>query len=218
MGAADLNGNRTSSTDTTAAGTFASSYCYDQADRLTSMTTSGAPTGAGPVIDGLASTDLVYDGHGHTTKLADQGIGYDAADQHVSTTVGASVYTYDRDATGRVVQRTGPDGTTRFVFAGAGESPVASTTGTGTPKQRLLSLPGGVQVSIVGSTKTWSYTNMHGDVIVSGTTGGSGTLRAYDPFGVPIDTTAARGTLPRTTRSPTRSRHRKATSDGSVGV
>lgn len=83
---AGLNGNRTNSSTALNGGTaWATQYCYDNADRLGSDTVTGAAGGAGPVVDGLIGGDLVYDGHGNTTTFADQTLGYDAADQHVST-------------------------------------------------------------------------------------------------------------------------------------
>jgi len=57
--------------------------------------------------------------------------------------------------------------------------------------QRTVSLPGGVQVALsAGSpaTQTWSYPNLHGDVILTADATGVRTGRfAYDPFGQPID-------------------------------
>ncbi len=74
--AAGNNGNRTSSTDLVGTTTTTVTYCYDNADRLTSTTTTGAGTGLDPVSSGLTTTGpgatLAYDGHGNTTTLADQ--------------------------------------------------------------------------------------------------------------------------------------------------
>ena len=77
-------------------------------------TVTGTPVGPGvpsPVVAGIPAAQLGYDGHGNTTTLADQALGYDVSDQHVSTqlTSGPDAGThveYLRDVTGRVVQRT----------------------------------------------------------------------------------------------------------------
>jgi len=69
--AAGLNGSRASMTDAKDGGTpFSSTYCYDNADRLTSSSVSNPPTGLNPVADGLPASELSYDSHGNTTKLA----------------------------------------------------------------------------------------------------------------------------------------------------
>lgn len=58
-------------------------------DRLTSTTVTGTPAGPGvsPVASAIPASQLVYDAHGNTTKLADQSPGYDVSDQHVKTTL-----------------------------------------------------------------------------------------------------------------------------------
>ncbi|MEP6843164.1 MAG: hypothetical protein ABJA11_06560, partial [Pseudolysinimonas sp.] len=78
---AGLDGNRTSMSDVKDGGTaFSTSYCYDNADRLTSSVSVNAPAGVDPVNAGLPATSIVYDGHGNTTTLADQSLGYNEAD------------------------------------------------------------------------------------------------------------------------------------------
>ena len=171
---AGRNGNRTGFSDVKDGGTPTTvAYCYDGADRLTSTTVTGAPVGASPVAGGNLSTtastggaspSLAYDAHGNTTVLADQVLGYDGADRHMTTrlTEGASsqsddtVITYVRDATNRIVSRTvqGPAVagvtpaavTIRYTFAGSSLHGVL--TGGGVLVERTVSLPGGVSVSI----------------------------------------------------------------------
>ena len=185
---AGLNGNRTRSTDTHSGGTPAVvSSCYDKADRLTSTTATGAVSGASPVTDGLAGAELVYDAHGNTATLADQTLGYDVADQHVSMVVaGGPTITYLRDVAGSVVQRTSSTDTDPSVRYTAGA--VLSGT-TGAILQRTLSLPGGVNVTIDGSAIQWSYPSLHGDSIILADGAGlrQGARASYDPFGQPID-------------------------------
>ena len=96
--------------------------------------------------------------------LADQVLGYDGADRHMTTrlTEGTSslsddtVITYVRDAPNRIVSRTvqGPAAsgvtpaavTVRYTFAGSSLHGVL--TGVGVLVERTVSLPGGVSVSI----------------------------------------------------------------------
>lgn len=73
---------------------------------------------------------------------------------------------------------------------------------------RTLSLPGGVTVSIPAmGAETWSYPNLHGDIVVTGDGDG---LRAtgialYDPFGQPLDrATGGIGTIAADDSGPTR--------------
>lgn len=107
---AGLNGNRTTFTDLPDGGTpVTTSYCYDHTDRLTSTTATGTPAGPGvsPVAAAIPASQLAYDAHGNTTKLADQILGYDVSDQHVKTTLSdGTVVAYVWDVTGRIVQRT----------------------------------------------------------------------------------------------------------------
>lgn len=203
---AGLNGNRTSSTDVKDGGTpTTTTYCYDRADRLTSTSVSNPVLGANPVAGGLSASALAYDSHGNTTTLSDQTLAYDVADRHLKTTImgGASngaIVTYNRDATGRIAQRieTPPGGgtatTTRYTYAGEGDGAYAILDTSNVKVQRMMSLPGGVNVTIdATATSKWFYPNLHGDIIY--TPADPVILRSYDPFGQSIDpTTGAIGT------------------------
>jgi RHS repeat-associated protein len=68
--AAGKNTNRTSAVDN---GTT-TSYCYDNADRLTSTTDARYGT-------------IAYDAHGNTTSLGTSTFGYDQTDRHITTSV-----------------------------------------------------------------------------------------------------------------------------------
>ncbi len=129
-------------------------------------------------------------GEASASVLADQVLGYDGADRHMTTrlTEGTSslsddtLITYVRDATGRIVSRAvqGPAvagvtpaaETVRYTFAGSSLHGVL--TGVGVLVERTMSLPGGVSVSIPtatagageGTAQSWSYPNLHGDNIV----------------------------------------------------
>lgn len=197
---AGRNGNRTSSIDVKDGGTATTTtYCYDNADRLTSTTVANPPAGASPITGtGLTASTLQYDAHGNTTKLADQTLGYDVADRHMTTTLDdGTTVVYLRDVTGRIVARTedpaGPTPATmvRYAFTAGGVFGVL--TSANTLVQRELSLPGGVRVSLSASSgaQIWSYANLHGDNILVTDLAGfrTGTRVSYDPFGQSLDST-----------------------------
>lgn len=111
--AAGSDGNRTGFTDTPTIGAAATmSYCYDNADRLTGTTSTGAtdetdPINAASLTTATPGATLAYDDHGNTTKLADQTLAYDGADRHMNTSLAdGTTVTYVRDALNRIVQRT----------------------------------------------------------------------------------------------------------------
>jgi len=209
---AGMNGNRTGFTDVKDGVTVADvDYCYDWADRLTAAMpsssipqTPGGTAVLGVLTTGGASPSLVYDGHGNTIRMADQRMVYDIVDRHLSTTLtDGTVITYTRDATGRVISRTTDapgtvdDSTFRYTTGGGITAVLDSNNML---LQRTVSLPGGVQVALsAGSpgTQTWSYPNLHGDVILTADAAGLRTGRySYDPFGQPIDpVTGSIGTL-----------------------
>ena len=93
----------------------------------------------------------------------------------MSTTVGAAAPT--------VVDYSGGGGV-GYTFTG---SSTAAPTGL---QETDLSLPGGVTVSLQGSSmQVWSYPDLHGDdtVTADGTGTRTGTIAVYDPFGDPIN-------------------------------
>lgn len=90
----------------------------------------------------------------------------------------------------RVSKANTPDVVTRFGFGGAGDSPDLVLDGDKNVIERTLSLPGGVLASFrPDGSETWSFPNLHGDVVV--TTDGDGVRQGgravYDPFGQPVD-------------------------------
>ncbi|MEO6533699.1 MAG: PA14 domain-containing protein [Pseudolysinimonas sp.] len=205
--AAGNDGNRTGFVDQHASTTTTTTYCYDYADRLTSdsVVAPWSVSGANPVTAaGLTSTGslpgLVYDGHGNTTTLADQTLGYDGTDRHMTTTIGTAPITtsitYKRDATDRIIERDATDATvstvTKYLYAGGGDAPWATIDGSGA-LSRTVSVPGGAMMIITtgGSHAgtVWSYPNLHGDEIVTADNSGTRTAghASYDPFGQPID-------------------------------
>jgi RHS repeat-associated protein len=205
------DGNRTGYSDTTTAGSGASgtpvtvSYCYDNADRLTSDTVAHAPTGAGPLLaSNLTSSNLVYDSHEDITTLGNETLTYDETGRHLSTTTtggSASTVTYVRDVTGEVVAMTTTGATSNNVRYSYTPWGVQFTLNSSSlVSETTLSLPGGVTDDIQTSgTVVWSFPDLHGDDVV--TTNGNGVrnsaaLAIYDPFGDPINlTTGLIGTL-----------------------
>ncbi|KQY48005.1 hypothetical protein [Cellulomonas sp. Root137] len=192
---AGRNGNRTSYADTFAGVKYETSNCYDNADRLISTKAEPANAGRSPVNEAsLDSTSLQYDKGGNTTKLADQTLGFDSAGRHASTTAGLTTVTYLRDASDRIVRRDSADETIRFGFTGPGDTADLTMDQTNVVTQRTLALPGGVVVSFApaAGTTTWSYPNIHGDIIATANSAGArtGKLASYDPFGQPIDSVA----------------------------
>jgi RHS repeat-associated protein len=217
--AAGNDGNRTSSSDTTtnpvthvAATPVTVTSCYDNADRLTSDSVSGAPSGSSPILSTpLVSTagpgqNLTYDSHGDITAIADQAMTYDQTGRHLSTTTSntgtsgpTDTVAYVRDVTGAAIQMaTIVGGTTTTVDysggGGIGYTFNGGSTFNTTLNETTLSLPGGVTLSLQGSSvQVWSYPDLHGDDTV--TTDGTGTriatatgaIAVYDPFGNPIN-------------------------------
>lgn len=192
---AGADGNRTSVIDTPTSGSARSTtYCYDDADRLTATTVTNPPVGATPVTGtSLSASTLVYDSNGNTTTMGDQSLVFDSAGRHVSsTTAGGTYERFTRDATGRIVQRDAHATSTtsvRYGFTGSGDSADLLVSASNTITQRELSLPGGVVVSLpVGGAATWSYPNIHGDLVTTASaTGARGVVVSYDPYGQPID-------------------------------
>jgi RHS repeat-associated protein len=93
--------------------------------------------------------------------------------------------------------------TIRYLFAGSALFGVAS--GAGVLRERDLSLPGGVNVTLPtgtpatpGEASMWAFPNLHGDTILTTNAAGLrvGVRASYDPFGQPIDpATGSIGTL-----------------------
>ncbi len=98
-----------------------------------------------------------------------------------------------RDAAGRVVSRTvdpagdAPAVTKRYLYAGAGDSPVAVVSADASSVW-MLSLPGGVTVDVPSAgASTWAYPSLQGHTLTTGDGTTSTGVQLYDPFGQPLD-------------------------------
>ncbi|MCI0155810.1 hypothetical protein KNO15_03775 [Leifsonia shinshuensis] len=215
--AAGKDGNRTSMTDvTTAPGastanpTVSVGYCYDNADRLTSDTITGAPASPDIVMgtnltSAGAGANLVYDSHGNITTLGTETLGYDEANRHLTTTLtdGTKV-SYQRDAADRVIAMTqtpagGTATSVHYAYDGDGDAAAYTLTASNALQEQSLDLPGGVTVSIRASAQVWSYSGLTGNNLVTTDAAGTrtGNVALIDPFGDLIDpTTGNIGTTP----------------------
>jgi YD repeat-containing protein len=151
------------------------SYCYDAADKLVSTTDTRYGT-------------IAYDARGNTTALGPQALAYDGADRHVSTTTGSTTIRYVRDATDRIVRRevSGPStGVVRYGYSGGGDTADFTLDADNNVIERTIGLLGGVLLTKRGAGDTWSYPNVHGDVMATADATGAkqGSTISYDPYG-----------------------------------
>jgi RHS repeat-associated protein len=185
--------NRTTQTINGAATTF----CYDQADRL--VTSSDAKYDA-----------PVYDAHGNTTRLGTAANGtsytnfvYDSSDRNMAISQftdagnGYAVY-YGRDVQGRLTYREFNDvvdwnwklkNQDWYGYTASGDSPDFITDTNGTVTEKYLTLPGDVLVTIrpnkqSAGIQTYSLPNIHGDTMATVNADGILTaLHMTGPFG-----------------------------------
>jgi RHS repeat-associated protein len=110
----DLNGNLKSKTTAGFAGSAASTYTYDEANRLTSWN------------NGTATVNYGYDGAGNRTQTGNETLVYDARDEVTSTQAGSGpqTTTYAYSARGTLTSVTGSSGTTSYSSDAYGQ-PVA---------------------------------------------------------------------------------------------
>jgi RHS repeat-associated protein len=179
---AGANTNRTSVVDNGVTPAATTTYCYNQADQLSSSTDAavGTPT---------------YDAHGNTKTMGAQTLTYDGSDRHVATATGTTSVSYVRDATNRIISRTEGGATVRYHHSGPGDSATYTTTDLLDliPQDRTVSLVGGVSVTKRGTGDVWNYPNIHGDVVATADPAGAkrGPTLAYDPFGTALTPSGA---------------------------
>ncbi len=204
---AGLNGNRTSLVDVKDGNTataYSATYCYDNADRLTSMVATNAPAGSTSVTDGLGAGEIAYDAAGNTTTLGSATLAWDQTRRHMSSTVpDGSKTAFQRDSTDRLVSNTvtvpgSPAAETRYLYAADGDSPIATIDAAGAVLGTSTSLPSGVMLATQGATTNWAYPNMLGHTVTTaqGSVQSAGPLAVFDPFGQKMDlTTGDFGTI-----------------------
>jgi RHS repeat-associated protein len=182
---AGRNGNRTTMTVTntaTAAVIEQRWYCYDSADRLRST-----GTGAAPGTAGLST--FTYDDRGNALAADGTTFTYDQSDRHVGSARGGVTDGVVRDPDNRVMSRIEGAVTTRYGFAGPGDSPGLVANGVGVLQERVLPLAGGVTLvkRAVGGD-VWSYPNLHGDTAAVASSVGvkQGVTLKYQADGRPI--------------------------------
>jgi RHS repeat-associated protein len=183
--------------------TSSTTYCYDAADRLLGSVVSGTPMPeANPVADGLTASELTYDAHGNTTRLADQSLTFDLSNRHLSTTIDhgddtETVIEYVRDVTNRIVARTvnapgETQQTVRYAHTATTDLSGMVVDAQGSVQEYTVSLPGGAAVRFVlgsNAREQWTYPNLQGSIILEADGDGirASTVVRYDPWGQPID-------------------------------
>jgi RHS repeat-associated protein len=195
-----MDGNRTTQTINSATTT----YCYNNADQLTS---SSDPTANGDT----------YDAHGNLTQIgtgsAPVQFQYDSTDRPVGmqqfTSSGNGYGIYDsKDVSDRIISRTedtitgynwSDSGDYHYFYTDSGSSPAYVRNNAWTITEEYLQLPGGVTQTIYpaktgASASSYDLPNLHGDTLLianaygvntSTGTGASSTF-IYDPFGNPL--------------------------------
>jgi RHS repeat-associated protein len=176
------NANRTSMTVNGATTT----YCYDQADRLTK---SSDPKLTLPVYDDHGNTKSLGSGTGNVTSF-----GYDASDRNNSIAEGANKVTYVRDVQGRITNRTttiaGVTTANGYGYTSSSDTPDVLKNAAGAILEKYFQLPGNVLLTVrpavadAEQKQIYSLPNMHGDTMA--TTSASGKLTGTfmtGPFG-----------------------------------
>lgn len=166
-------------------------YTYNSSDRLTGVTNTQSGQPSFP----YQGNAIAYDNRGNTTSIAGETLTYDQADRHRTITKGSTTITLTRDATDRIVQRTGPDGTQRHTYSGTGDTGDGTLSTSNGLVEAIIPLPGGVTLTKrpTATNNIWSYPNVHGDIAATANNTGvkQGATAIYDPFGVANTTIAS---------------------------
>ena len=77
---------------------------------------------------------------------------------------------------------------TRYGYTGSGDAPSLLTDAANTVQQTQYALPGGALLTTTGAAATWTYPNVHGDLVATASPSGvkQGATTVYDPFGGPV--------------------------------
>ncbi|HUC90258.1 MAG TPA: RHS repeat-associated core domain-containing protein, partial [Patescibacteria group bacterium] len=192
---ANKNGNRTSYqvvNQTTSQTVASATYCYNNADQLTSTTDTqiGTPT---------------YDDHGNTTQLSGGGsilaFGYDALDSNTSIQQTTGTITnkveYTKTSSGTVLRKKEYQNNTltksyRYIDGGRILQTCSLTDDNACINtDTYLSLPGGVTLTLtpsqtdINKQAIYSIKNFHADTVLTVNKTGlpNGSVNLYDPFG-----------------------------------
>ncbi len=172
------NTNRTSTTWTPTTGSATVTHaCFDRADKLETT-----------IVGGTAITAAAFDTRGRQMADGSTTYGWDSADRLMSVmspTGGTAIYT--RDALDRPIRRAnGMGGAVRYAYGGFSDAPVALLNDAYALTERLVTLPGGVLLSIdTSAQKKWSFPNLQGHYITTTDSAGirQGSVITYDPWG-----------------------------------
>ncbi len=102
----------------------------------------------------------------------------------MSPTGGTAIYT--RDALDRPIRRSNGTTAIRYAYGGFSDAPVALLNDAYSLTERLVTMPGGVLVSIdTSAQKKWSFPNLQGHYITTTNAAGirQGSVVTYDPWG-----------------------------------
>jgi YD repeat-containing protein len=151
-----------------------------------------------PADNNVVNLDLVtvVTATGPTTTVAGATTTVAGPTTTVPTGVAASSVSFTYDGLDRRVKRTSNapgDISTFLSYSGAGDAPVFTMTGTTaalTVTDYVIGLPGGITLNRQQATNTvnWSYSNIHGDLLMVANDGGvkQGTTYFWDPDGMAI--------------------------------
>lgn len=164
------NFNRTADSITVSGVTTTNNYCYDNADKLVGSTQYGMPE---------------YDTHGNTTKLGNTTFSYDVSDQNIGVSETGKSIIYTRDVLGRITNSNYNSGSDvkKYNFTSSSSSADILRDGSNNIIEKYVSLPG-MLLTVRTADYDYSIIGSTGNVLA----GKTGTLKRYDPFGVPIGT------------------------------
>jgi RHS repeat-associated protein len=162
-------------------------------DGTATNTGSGSTTVTTPAVTTTTAGDLVYDS-ANTDDLVTEPAGTPWTNNVGFTSPGGNPVTtqtdYIRDATGRVIERrTVTDGSLTsdvyYTYPDDSDTPNATLDEVTNYTTYLIGLPGGAQITALNGLFTWSYPDLHGDMVVTANQAGNqtGTTASYDPFG-----------------------------------
>jgi len=169
-------------------------YCYDFADRLIKSSDQNL-------------NEPEYDNHGNTIKIGSNAtplrLEYDSEDRNMAlaqldNSGDGTKITYKRDAQDRIVEKKqtiitngqSDDKYGYFGFAGSSDVPDFIQDENNHVVEKYIQLMGGILLTIrpdesdIAKKTTQSFTNLHGDIVL--TTNGLGVVTgqySYDPFG-----------------------------------